>query len=314
MSKKARAYIGLPIFPNLRKTFTVTDDRNLVVKGFTDELERIPLAGHSSSINRGKGLRWVMNSIIRAGDITVSGETGTRTFPNIYLVSSFKQAVDGTHPDVQPKTPVKTWHEDLTDDDLESFAVQIPKPTTCMPKLFIGRFYYHAHFYSQVKEGDWVRKGDVIGLLGHEIHAPCDGKIQFASPAEPVDKWSEKDAWPVPYNKYFVGNLNRNVLCTIIPVKGTLPERPVQIAYDEYVRAALTRLDEIRALSPNKRLTELGYKEDDKVEDLFARVALQIRLLQQCQPRFNRAGAIDISDMTLEPEKPFTPGSPAGPT
>lgn len=162
------------------------------------------------------------------------------TLRNVYGVRGLDDAVQGTHPAIfaaAAKKAEDARFQSLTDDDLEDFVIAIPNYPDILDELLWHHCYGHKRDHAIVKQGAFVRKGQVIDKIGPNILSPVDGKIYEKGAcfsASGLD-WPDGAYWPqsnssdedAKRQKY------KTMRFLVQPVKGCLSLHPVADAYKE---------------------------------------------------------------------------------
>ena len=207
MTYKTKSYFILPVIPNYFKTYGVDSDRKLEIKTIFSGSEIIPLEGLAVKIDKGRGLKFIINSISNSGNLTLTGSAvnGIRILENVYNVKEFKDAIDGnfmpTHANNTESLP------EFTENDLSNTVIYYPHIPKIVDTILIYRLkrkYRKEPIYTNLKRtGDLVHKGDVIAKYGPiEVTAASDGKIVFLSQGQPGKlEWPDSSETTVTFSK-----------------------------------------------------------------------------------------------------------------
>ncbi len=231
-------YVALGLGSSVRKlTYEFDNARMLRIKGpIAEVIETIPLEGASAERNDTGG--FVSNIFAKSrdiGDVVITRASGVKKLcPNIKGIQAFMQAVEGTHPDVQPLTPPgPPWYEGK---QLENFEIRMPKVNRFVFSTLNVSLKTETHkrhlsaLFSYPNDKDssgayWIKRDQPIyDYDGLKILSPCTGKVTFHGVDVGATDWSN-DLWPIPKNEYtglsnsdYLGN---SCLVAIQPVKGT---------------------------------------------------------------------------------------------
>ncbi|MBX3301882.1 MAG: hypothetical protein KF693_06690 [Nitrospira sp.] len=224
-----KPYVAFGLGSSVRQlTYEFDNARTLHIKGpVSDIIETIPLEGAQAKRLRTGGL--VSNfaaKVCDVGDVMIIASSSKETLcPNISGVQAFMQAVEGTHPDVQPIKPV----------ELEDFVLCIPQmPQTLDDAMFAlceNSLRFNGDF---VKVGQMVKKGDPVTLSGEPVIAPVDGKIVMLGAMNVRSRWNKGEKWPTYTSMGSDNPVTRDCFETrfkIQPVKGSSLTDSITYAY-----------------------------------------------------------------------------------
>jgi hypothetical protein len=144
-----------------------------------------------------------LRSAFDLGNVTLSTKNGTTEFMRVNNATSFARALRGEHPDVIADTQQRAAAEkekhkfdNVTEADMANIVIyypHIPKAVNTVLQALDPENYFPSAYKNILKEGTWVRKGDVIARYGRtSITCPFDGRLEMVGNPNPgLNEWPE---------------------------------------------------------------------------------------------------------------------------